>query len=140
MDAHIRTLYGGVCFTVAAVCEKLWVPRHRQLAKEVTRSCHGCKRVTPKPKKGVVFYRSDSRRKAISNGWHRLCRYKRKHNQMGKAYLVLFSFSLARGVYLDLVPNHNRKSGKSCEICAELPYEILLLPAMNSKLPGSRCS
>ena len=41
--------YGGVGITMTKVRELYWVPRLRQLAKQIRRSCYGCKRFTALP-------------------------------------------------------------------------------------------
>ena len=43
-QAHIITLHGGVQATMAEVRERYWVPRPRQLVKQIRSNCHGCVR------------------------------------------------------------------------------------------------
>ena len=43
-EVHLKTLHGGVGRTMAGIREKYWIPKLRQLAKQVIRSCHGCKK------------------------------------------------------------------------------------------------
>ena len=58
MNAHLSTLDGGVGLTMAAIREDYWIPRLRQVAKKVIKSCNRCKRfhATPysKPKSGYL--------------------------------------------------------------------------------------
>ena len=39
-DAHIQSLHGGVELTIARIRDKYWVPRLRQLAKRLIKSCN----------------------------------------------------------------------------------------------------
>ena len=48
-DAHIQSLHGGVGLTMARVRDKYWVPRLRQLAQWLIKSCNGCRRFHSKP-------------------------------------------------------------------------------------------
>ena len=43
-EVHLKTLHGGVGMTMAGIREKYWIPKLRRLAKQVIRSCHGCKK------------------------------------------------------------------------------------------------
>ena len=43
-EVHLKTLHGGVGMTMAGIREKCWIPKLRRLAKQVIRSCHGCKK------------------------------------------------------------------------------------------------
>ena len=43
-DAHLLTLHGGVGSTMAHVSQEYWIPRLRQLAKNVINHCYGCKK------------------------------------------------------------------------------------------------
>ena len=42
--AHILTLHWGVGLTLAQVRQGYWIPRLRQLAKNVINHCYGCKK------------------------------------------------------------------------------------------------
>ncbi len=43
-QAHLITLHGGVATTMAKVRERYWVPKLRQLVRQVRSKCWGCKR------------------------------------------------------------------------------------------------
>ena len=43
-DAHLFTLHGGVGSTMAYFRQEYWMPRLRQLAKNVFSDCYGCKK------------------------------------------------------------------------------------------------
>ena len=42
-EVHLKTLHGGVGMTMAGIRKKYWIPKLRQLAKQVIRSCRSCK-------------------------------------------------------------------------------------------------
>ena len=116
----MRTLHGGVGLTIAAVHETFWVPRLHQLVK-VTRGCHGCKRFTavslPSPIEGLLpTHQTQGERpfQVVGIDYLGPLQYKRKHTQMGKAYLLRFSCSLTRAVYLDLVPDKTMEQFLIC--------------------------
>ena len=44
MEAHVRTLHGGVGLTMTKLRETYWIPRLRRLVRKVTKKCNGCKR------------------------------------------------------------------------------------------------
>ena len=111
---HIETLHGGVLLTMAAVRETYWVPTLRQVVKAIRSKCWGCKRFTavpitkPPPGKlptdrtngGAAF-------EVIGTDFAGPIRYKTTNQREGKSYLVIFSCSLSRAVYLELVRNRN---------------------------------
>ena len=55
MDAHARTLHGGVALTMTCVRSKYWIPRLRQMVKRLRKSCAGCKRFHATPLKAPVI-------------------------------------------------------------------------------------
>ncbi|XP_028416198.1 uncharacterized protein LOC114539993 [Dendronephthya gigantea] len=44
MDAHIRTLHGGVGLTMTKLREVYWIPRLRRLVRKMIKRCNGCRR------------------------------------------------------------------------------------------------
>ena len=44
MDAHIRTLHGGVGLVMTDVRKDYWIPRLRSLTKRIIKRCYGSKR------------------------------------------------------------------------------------------------
>ena len=42
--AHLKTVHGGVSYTMVEVREKFWIPKLHQLTKRVIHKCYGCKR------------------------------------------------------------------------------------------------
>ncbi|XP_046841041.1 uncharacterized protein LOC124435136 [Xenia sp. Carnegie-2017] len=95
---------------MAKVRERYWVPRLRRLVKKQRKRCYRCKRFTTKPYQAPIPAPLPKTRtegttpyKVIGVDFAGPIKYKVKKNQEGKAYLVLFSCSLTRGVYLELL-------------------------------------
>ena len=97
---------------MAAIRSRYWIPRLRQLAKCMIKRCYGCKRfqaVThahppvgnlPKDRtEGSVPFQ------VIGVDFAGPIAYRTKGNKDGKAYIILFTCSLTRAVYLELLPN-----------------------------------
>ena len=95
---------------MAKVREKYWIPRLRRLAKKIKRNCWTCKRFSaqaynapnpgPLPKtrtEGTTPY------KVTGVDFAGPIKYNVTKKQESKAYLVLFSCSLTRGVYLEVL-------------------------------------
>ena len=112
MAAHRRTLHGGVGLTMAAIRSRYWIPRLRQLVKRMIKRCYECKRFQavahahppvgnlPKDRtEGSVPFQ------VIGVDFAGPIAYQTKGNKDGKAYIILFTCSLTRTVYLELLPN-----------------------------------
>ena len=108
--AHVTTLHGGVGLTMAKVREKLRIPRVRKLAKRLLKECWGYKRfqavVVKSPPPGLL-----PRERTEGNTPFQVVgvdnagpvKYFKKFKKEMKAYVVLYSCSLTRGVYLELL-------------------------------------
>ena len=121
MEAHVHTLHGGVGYTMARVRENYWIPRLRRLTKRVIKSCYGCKRFHAipysKPKPGLLPNdRSQGTRpfQVIGVDYAGPIKYKTKKSKEGKAYILLFSCSLTRAVYIELLPDQTVESLIPC--------------------------
>ncbi len=111
-SAHLRTLHGGVGYTMAEVRKDYWVPRLRQLSKKVIFICHGCKRfravACPEPPPGLLpTDRTVGDRPFQITGvdYAGPLAYKKTAKTEGKAYVLLYCCSLSRAVYIDLLPD-----------------------------------
>lgn len=121
-EAHRQTLHGGVGLTMDMVRSQYWIPRLRQLVKKVRGSCHGCKRfqalayATPPPGHlPTTRTQGTSPYQVIGVDYAGLLRYRVSKQREGKAYILLCTCSLTRGIYLDLLPNletRDRLSGQ----------------------------
>jgi uncharacterized protein YoxC len=110
-DAHKKTLHGGVGYTMTKVRNTYWIPRLRRLVKKVIHKCNGCKRfqVKPLPDPPVGDLPEDRTKgevpfQTIGVDYAGPIKYRQKKSER-KAYILLYSCSLTRAVYLDLVPN-----------------------------------
>ena len=108
--AHSKTLHGGVNYTMAEVRERFWIPKLRQLTKRVIDKCYECKRFRavscPAPAVGdpPLERKSGSRQfQVIGIDFAGPLIYKKKGQQEAKAYILVYSCSLTRAVYMDLM-------------------------------------
>ena len=109
---HLRTLHGGVGLTMTSVRNKHWVPRLRKLVKQTIRACHGCKRfqavAAANPPPGYLpMDRTQGTYpfQVVGVDYAGPIKYKKRGRVEAKAYIVLYSCSLCRALYLDLVPS-----------------------------------
>ena len=109
---HVTTLYGGIGLTMAKVREKYWVPRLRKFAKKILRKCWGCKKfqavVVKCPPPGFLpRARTEGTTpfNVIGVDFAGPVKYRSKGKGVRKAYIVLYSCSLTRGVFLELLPS-----------------------------------
>ena len=109
-EVHLKTLHGGVGMTMAGIREKYWIPKLRRLAKQVIRSCHGCKKfqavafANPPPgnlpqdrTQGNIPFQ------VIGVDYAGPILYRSGKSGGGKAYVILYSCSLTRAVSLELL-------------------------------------
>ena len=108
-EAHLRTLHGGVGLTMTQIRKRYWIPKLRSLAKRQIKACCGCCRfqatVVVKPPPGMLP-------KERTEGNHAFqvtgvdyagpLKYRKKSGKEGKAYIVLYTCSLTRALYLEL--------------------------------------
>ena len=105
MVSHQATLHGGVGLTPTKVRERYWVPRLRRLAK-VIKKCYGCKRfqavaLTSPPAGNLPRDRPEGRAafQVIGVDFAGPLKYRKGKKNEGKAYIVLYTGSLTRGIY-----------------------------------------
>ena len=108
--AHVTTLHGGVSLTMAKVREKLWVPRLRKLTKQIIKRCWGCKRfqavAVKSPPPGLLprdRTEGNTPYSVIGVDFAGPLKYRVRPKTEGKAYVVLYSCSLTRGIYMELL-------------------------------------
>lgn len=111
--AHVTTLHGGVGLTIAKVREVQSVPRLRKLTKRVLRNSCGCKRfqamAAPRPPVGPLprdRTEGDNPFSVIGVDFNRPVKYlQQKSKEEQKTYIVIYSCSLNRAVFLELLPS-----------------------------------
>ena len=111
-EAHLQRIYGEVTLTMARIRYHYWIPTLRQLVKRTIKRCYGCRRFsishylkpslgllsTDKTKQGTPFL-------VIGADYAGLFICKTKGKRDIKVYLLLFTCSLTRAVYLEILPN-----------------------------------
>lgn len=109
---HKATLHGGVGLTMAKVREEFWIPRLRRLAKKVIRECYGCKRfqavALAAPPPGLLpLERTEGSTpfEIVGVDFAGPIKYRKSSRVEGKGYLVLYTCSLTRALYLEVLPN-----------------------------------
>lgn len=112
MEAHKRTLHGGVSLSMAEVRREYWIPRLRQLTKRIRHKCHGCKRhraiAFAEPPPGLIPKDRVEGTKTfevigVDYAGPLICQV--NNNEEEKAYILLFSYSLSRAIHLELLPD-----------------------------------
>ena len=57
-ETHLKTIHGGVTFTMARIRDQYWIPTLGKLVKRIIKRCYGCKRFNishyPKPSQGLM--------------------------------------------------------------------------------------
>ena len=106
--SHKKTLHGGVGFTMTDIRRNYWIPRLRQITKSAIHRCHGCKRfhaiAFSRPKTGnLPTDRTVGSRpfQVIGLDFAGPFTYASKSKEERKAYILLYTCSLTRAVYLD---------------------------------------
>ena len=106
----VQRAHGGVGLTMANVREKYWIPRLRKLTKRVVRNCSGCKlfqavAFTNPPPAPLPRERTEGNTpfNVTSVDFAGPVKYRNKRKEECKAYVVLYSCSLSRGVFLELL-------------------------------------
>ena len=101
INAHLSTLDGGVDHIIAAIREDYWIPRLRQVAGKVVKSCNRCKRfhATPYSKPKPRYLPRDStegsrRFEVVGVDYSGSIKYATKKKKEAKTYILLFACSL----------------------------------------------
>ena len=109
--SHVSTLHSGVGIVMAKVRERYWVPRLRKLVKKIISNCWECKRFRAQPASAPAPGLLPKCRTTQSNPFDVIgvdfagpVKY-RKKNKEAKSYIVLYSCSLTRCAFLDLLPS-----------------------------------
>ena len=110
--AHKLSRHGRVGMTMAKFWERYWTPRLRSIVKQVTKSCHTCKRfraiaVANPPIGNLPRNRTEGNTafQVVGVDYAGPIKYLKKSKREGKAYIILYACSLTRATYLELLPN-----------------------------------
>ena len=110
--SHVTTLHGRVGLTMPRVRQKFWIPRLRKLTKRVVRNCSGCKRFqavsfASPPPAPLPRERTEGNTpfNVVGVDFAVPVKHRDKRKEEQKAYVVLYSCSLTRGVFLELLPS-----------------------------------
>uniref|UniRef100_L7LX93 Putative tick transposon n=1 Tax=Rhipicephalus pulchellus TaxID=72859 RepID=L7LX93_RHIPC len=110
LDAHQKTMHGGVSSTLTYVRTKFWIVRGRQLIKHVIKKCITCRRFNSKPMMQEMAPlpadRITKTRPFDTVGVDfagPLHVREEKGSKITKFYIVIFTCAVTRGVQLELV-------------------------------------
>ena len=108
-EAHLRTLHGGVGLTMTQIRRRYWIPKLRSLAKRQIKSCYACRRfqaaaVVQLPPGLLPKDRTEGNHvfQVVGVDYAGPLKYRKKSGKDGKAYIVLYTCSLTRALYLEL--------------------------------------
>ena len=111
-DAHLQTLHEGAGLTISMVREAYWILKLLQLTKIVTRKCYGCKRFQEaafaNPPRGSLpreRIEGSIPFQVIGVDFAGPIHYKQTAKSEGKAYIILYTCSLTRALYLKVLPD-----------------------------------
>ena len=97
---------------MAKVREEFWIPCLRCLAKKVIRECYGCKcfqavALAAPPPSLLPLERTEGSTpfEIVGADFAGLIKYYKSSRIEGKGYLVLYTCSLTRALYLEILPN-----------------------------------
>ena len=114
--AHVVTSHGGARLTMAKVRERFWVPTLRKLVRTIIKSFWGCKRFRAIPAQSAPPGLLPRERQEGNTPFNIIgvdfagpVKYLQKPKREQKAYLVLYSCSLTRGVFLELLSSLETK-------------------------------
>ena len=111
-NAHMQTLHGGLSLTMSKVRDNYWITKLRSITKRVLAKCSGCKRFhatnAPAPPQGnLPGERSEGSIPfdvvGVDFAGHITVKTGKKATN--KAYIILYTCSLTRGLHLELLPN-----------------------------------
>ena len=112
MNAHIRTLHGGVGLTMTKLRETYWIPRLRRLTRKVIKKCNGCKRFQAVALSSPPPGKFPSERTLGSSAFEVIgvdyagpIPYRQAKNREKKSYILLYTCSLSRVIHLELLPD-----------------------------------
>ena len=104
---HAETLHGGVSLTMAVIREKYWIQTLRKLVQSVRSACWRYKMCCALPVRAPRPGLLPKERTDISGAFEVIgtdfagpIQSKLRNKKEGKAYMVMFSFSVCQGPYI----------------------------------------
>ena len=105
-------MHGGVALTMAKVREDFWITKLRSMVKRIRKNCYGCKRFQVKPAPtpptgNLPRERTEGNMpfSVIGVDFARPIKCKSRGNSEIRAYIILYTCSLTRGVHMELLSN-----------------------------------
>ena len=118
-EAHILTIHEAATLTMAKIRSEHWIPSSWQLVKKTIKKYFGCKRcrVSHYPDTGLLptgllpLERTTQNLpfKIIGVDYESPLICKAKGGKETKVYILFFTCSLTRAIYLELLPNQSAK-------------------------------
>ena len=110
--AHKETLHGGVALKMAKVREDFRIPKLRSMLKRIRKNCYGCKRFqvkpAPTPPSGNLprgRIEGNMPFSVVGVDFARPIKCKSRGKSEIKAYIILQTCALTRGVHMGLLSN-----------------------------------
>ena len=111
-EAHLQTLHRGAGLTMLMVHEVHWIRKLRQLTKKVIRKCYGCNcfqaaAFANPPTGNLPRERTEGSIpfQVIGVDFAGPIHYKQTAKSEGKTYIILYTCSLTRALYLEVLPD-----------------------------------
>ena len=111
-DAHLRTLQGEAGLRMSMVRESYWIRKLRQLTQKVIRKCYGCKSFQAaafaNPPTGNLPRECTEGSipfQVIGVDFAGPIYYRQTGKSEGKVYIILYTCSLTRALYLEVLPD-----------------------------------
>ena len=117
---HQGILHFGVADTMAAIRENWWIPRLRAAVKREKRKCVICKVFSTKPYKGQSTAPLPTFRTNVSWPFETTgvdfagpFLYRVNKNKVGKAYIIIFTCAVMRGVHFEVTQSQTAEEFQS---------------------------
>ena len=111
-QAHVRTLHGGVGLTMTEIRQHYWVPRFRQLVKQIRHNCNGCIAFANPPPGYLPADRVEGSRAFQVTGvdFAGPIMHHTKSKKEANSYILLFTCGLSRAVFLEVLTDQTAES------------------------------
>ncbi|XP_066957957.1 uncharacterized protein [Macrobrachium rosenbergii] len=113
-EHHDANVHMGVNAIVASVRQEFWIPEIRQLTKSILHHCVVCRRTKGRPYRPNTVpplseFRVQCKQSSNTTGmdYTSALWVKRKGQSPGKAYILLFTCPITRGIHVELVDDQS---------------------------------